>query len=71
VRSAGQTAISGDAGASPANGRHHAAIHIGFATLQYERRTPLPFGTSLLTEVTALIAGQPLPDTERLGPGGA
>ena len=45
-------------------------IHIAFATLQYERRTPLPFGTSLLTEVTALISGQPLPDTERLGPGG-
>ncbi len=46
-------------------------IHTSFAILQYGRRTPLIFGTYLLTEVTGLWSDKALPDTERLGLGGA
>ncbi len=46
-------------------------IHTTFAMLQYGRRTPLILGTYLLTEATALLSNKALPDTERLGLGGA
>ncbi|CAL8981507.1 hypothetical protein RHODGE_RHODGE_02936 [Rhodoplanes serenus] len=46
-------------------------VHYAYATLAYVRTTPLPKGFVLGNEVFALIAGQPLPDTERISLGGA
>lgn len=40
-----------------------------FLTVQYERKTPLIFGASLVTEVSGLLSGKSLPDTERFGLG--
>lgn len=45
-------------------------IHATFATVQFERKTPLPYGVSLLTEFSGLLSGKSLPDTERYGFGG-
>jgi hemolysin activation/secretion protein len=47
------------------------SVHTAFATMDYARTTPLFMGLSLLTEVSALLADQALPDTERLALGGA
>lgn len=45
-------------------------IQTAFATLEFGRTTPLFSGLVLLTEVSALIADKPLPDTERIALGG-
>lgn len=47
------------------------SVNTTFGTVDYSRSTPLFLGLSLLTEVSALIADQPLPDTERIALGGA
>jgi hemolysin activation/secretion protein len=44
---------------------------MAFLALEYGRTTPLFWGLSLLTEVSALLSNKPLPDTERVALGGA
>ena len=70
---------SNPGGVLPGNNRDHWSlfsngrltnIRTNFATVEFGRVTPLPQGLSLKTELSALLSSQPLPDTERVGPGG-
>jgi hemolysin activation/secretion protein len=45
-------------------------VQTNLVTLEYGRVTPLPQGLSLKSEVTVLASSKPLPDTERVSPGG-
>lgn len=45
-------------------------VQTNLVTLEYGRVTPLPKGLSLKSEVTVLASSKPLPDTERVSPGG-
>jgi hemolysin activation/secretion protein len=46
-------------------------VHTTFATINYNRLTPLPWGLSLATQFVSLIGDKALPDTERAAVGGA